>query len=1113
MANTRTYLNHLLQSTGITPACSEEERAAAEVISQIFSDHGFAPEMQEFTSSSSNKVVHAAMGIVLFVAVILMGISGVLGGIGFILAVAVAIVFALEHVGKLKLPQVGSGGLSQNVIAYHKASGPLASPRNRPVVVVAHYDSPREDLLSNEPFSGYRAVINKILPISMILPGVIAVLRLLPLPSAIKVILWIVAIAFSLVPLLCAVSTFMRRAYTTGAVCNKSSVAAMLGVMDAVAPASVDNEFPGDVPFEEYMDGLRQQYQSAYTAHAAEGEDVAAQPYQPSTYLNPEGDAAAQPEVTPQRASHSYVDDMFGAPVDETDETAVEDANESAWYAETENVASAEVAAASQTAVIEAEPVVAEAPVEDAEPGLPVNAAGFLRYGEGVVRELGMLPVECELVYEVPAPVEAAPVEAAAVAAEPVVEAVDEVVAPAPVAAPVEEAPVAEPTPAEAALASLDVEPVAVEAPAAVVPVVEPSSVAAPVAAPVPAPEPAPAVVPVVPTTPAAPVQDFEELDEDVDGDLVIPAVFDELVNAPEEYTDTYDEVAPVEAAQPEATSEAVFAEDADARDAEVTAEPLTDVDGADENPGETSVLQAMSDDMVLDEPAPAAPTEAYEEAPAQEYVQPAEPVYTGIEDFEEIIPSDDMEIVPAAFEELEVASEEPAPAVESDVVAGDAVEAPVDEAFTGEDEAPAATAEFAAASEDDFESDLADEASEDEPVLVTDSTVSFAPTAEMDDQFASTDDIGNTMTSTQIFEVPVEDANISGTQAIPVQRQDTSAFPMDQAPAPVEAAPQQVAPRPQRQINIPSIGSSPSTTMANQIPAVTPVVPAARTSRSALFDLPDPSAAPADPFAAPAASRTSTASTTGFMVYNSDDVIPMDEPQQVAPAAPAPAEKPAKKKRRGLFGRKKKEDTSMSDWLGVDEDFDAKRSGRDIGSWDNFEDDNNWKGGAAGDATEEELRQAVTSMGDDELLGHDIWFVATGSSENDNAGMRAFLDAHRDKLRGVFMINLECVGAGQLAMISVEGSNKTFKGDKRIMRLFSQVSSDFHRPLPTVEMPYVDTDARVAMERSLRAMTLAGVDGTGFACSHTSDDQPTSLNTENIQFAADVITEVIRRS
>ena len=32
MANTKQYLSHLLQNTGITPACSEEEREAANVI-------------------------------------------------------------------------------------------------------------------------------------------------------------------------------------------------------------------------------------------------------------------------------------------------------------------------------------------------------------------------------------------------------------------------------------------------------------------------------------------------------------------------------------------------------------------------------------------------------------------------------------------------------------------------------------------------------------------------------------------------------------------------------------------------------------------------------------------------------------------------------------------------------------------------------------------------------------------------------------------------------------------------------------------------------------------------------------------------------------------------
>ena len=722
-----------------------------------------------------------------------------------------------------------------------------------------------------------------------------------------------------------------------------------------------------------------------------------------------------------------------------------------------------------------------ETPVEDDEPGLPVNAAGFLRYGEGIVRELGMLPVECELVYEAPVevPGEApAPIEAEQVASE--VSVAETIVAPA------DEASAADPFMVDETEDAAVAEALAEDA-AAVASV--------PVVAPVPVPEPAPAVVPVVPVMNQAPAQDFEELDGDIDDELVVPAVVDELVNAPEELLDVHDEVpetVDAPAAMPAAPVPGeVAAEQDDVAAAEATL--------ADENPSETSVLEAMPEDMVLDEPVPAAPVEAYEEMPGQV----AEPVLTGIEDFEEIIPSDDMEIVPAAFEELEVVDE--------------GVSATSEES-AGAVDAAVADGETAGENESEFQVDAAVEPEEGEPVAVSapepDSTVSF-DAVEFDEQAAPAEDADNTVASTQVFEAPIEKTGVWGTQTIPTQRQGAVDAPVSQTASfdvPV-SQPAPAAARPQRQINIPSIGSSPSSAMANQIPAVTPVVPAARSNRSALFDLPDPSAAPSDPFGTSSQPRTSSASTSGFVVFNSDDVIPMDEPQQMAAAAPVPVEKPAKKKRRGLFGRKKKEESSMSDWLGVDEDFDAKRSGRDIGSWDNFEGDDGWKGGAAGDGSEEELRQAVTSMGDDELLGHDIWFVATGSSENDNAGMRAFLDAHRDKLRGVFMINLECVGAGQLAMLSVEGSNKTFKGDKRIMRLFSHVSTDFHRPLPTVEMPYVDTDARVAMERSLRAMTLAGVDGSGFACSHTEDDQPINLNTENIQFAADVVTEVIRRS
>ncbi len=166
-----------------------------------------------------------------------------------------------------------------------------------------------------------------------------------------------------------------------------------------------------------------------------------------------------------------------------------------------------------------------------------------------------------------------------------------------------------------------------------------------------------------------------------------------------------------------------------------------------------------------------------------------------------------------------------------------------------------------------------------------------------------------------------------------------------------------------------------------------------------------------------------------------------------------------------------------MSDWLGVDDSFDARSSGSDIGSWDNFDDD--WKVCAAGyyGATEEEMSEAIADMGDEELLGHDIWFVATGASESGNAGVKAFLDAHRDKLRGVFahrdklrgvfLINLESVGAGQLAMLATEGEERVLKGDKRIMKLVQQVSSDFHRECATVDMPYVTTRTAISSAAS----------------------------------------------
>lgn len=233
--------------------------------------------------------------------------------------------------------------------------------------------------------------------------------------------------------------------------------------------------------------------------------------------------------------------------------------------------------------------------------------------------------------------------------------------------------------------------------------------------------------------------------------------------------------------------------------------------------------------------------------------------------------------------------------------------------------------------------------------------------------------------------------------------------------------------------------------------------------------------------------------------------------------SAPVTTPKPQKRGIGGLFGRKKKSDQdSMSDWLGVDDDYDAKKSGRGIGSWDNFEDDDDgWKGGATSSdgASNEDMLAAVASMGDDELLGHDIWFVATGASDCDGAGMKAFLASHRDKLRGVFFINLESIGAGRISVVTVEGEQQLLKGDRRIMNLVSKVCKAFHVDCGAFEMPYAKTDAYAALEASRRALTIAGVDGPRLACARTEDDLPYNVNPTNIATVSEVVTEVIRRS
>lgn len=1030
MANTQNYINHLLQNTGITPACSEEERLAAEDIAQIFRNHGFDPEVQEFNAPAPSRMAFAVTGILAFAGALLMGIGGGIGLVGTLLAIVGAVLYVLERTGRPVISRLGKTGVSQNVIAYHKASGPLASPRNRPVVVIAHYDSPRAELLAREPYAPYRALIAKLLPIATIAPAAIAILRILPLPGALKVLLWIVAILASLVALANAANIISNRfvlPYTSGSVCNKSSVAAMLGVMDNVAPYQGENEFPDDIPFDTYFG---EQKRRAEEMARAAAEYAAAQQqndygntieYEEPAYTEDEYGQPVAPEGEQGEAFDEQIDGFEGASADETligviaPESQVQDIPAEEPVADESAAESAEEPAAAE----QAEP----------EPKLYRNAAGNIRFGSDAIRALGMLPESCTLDYEE--------------GEEPTFE-------PAPQPDPVV---AAQPDEANAVETEADAETA-----------IDPAA-GLDVMAPAPAPE------------------ELDNTEDDYDA-------YPQRVS----YESDTDFSAELPVTTPHADIASAFSS--------IGASASHFFKGAFEK-GKKLVddfeeKRAAARETAAREAA-AKQQAAERERAAQEFEQnaaeqPVSPVSVDVADattsFEAPQPSPaDVAGETATFETQQpVDSTVSFDATMTFEKQGTAIAEPLSAPVEDEPAAPDTVEDQSAAEQ------VAADSSEQEPEPV-------APEAPQADE--------SRPYSTQIFTMPApSDPGATVANAAPSQAETVDAL-MAQISS-------QASPRPNMNVPDPASAPAPMPSASPLASVPDPSMPSMQqanvASRTSLFDLPDPSAQVNDPFATAQGPEPTSAPVVPPMPVTSDV-----QPLETISAPAAPATKPQKRGLGGLFGRKKKnEQDSMSDWLGVEDDYDAKKSGRGIGSWDNFEDDGDgWKGGATSSdgASAEDMLAAVASMGDDELLGHDIWFVATGASDCDGAGMKAFLAAHRDKLRGVFFINLESIGAGRLSVVTVEGEQQLLKGDRRIMNLVNKVCKSFHVDCGAFEMPYAKTDAYAALEASRRALTIAGVDGPRLACAHTEDDLPYNVNPTNIATVSEVVTEVIRRS
>ncbi len=231
------------------------------------------------------------------------------------------------------------------------------------------------------------------------------------------------------------------------------------------------------------------------------------------------------------------------------------------------------------------------------------------------------------------------------------------------------------------------------------------------------------------------------------------------------------------------------------------------------------------------------------------------------------------------------------------------------------------------------------------------------------------------------------------------------------------------------------------------------------------------------------------------------------------------------------LFGRFRKKnkgnhETSVNEWVDVDENYNARSVGKARGDWSSFQEDQDtyqgqdqhqnggrdWNGGAfsldrlrkgqqaAAESIEEqgegymETNPAVRIDGDSqtaEQINHElkklqefrhpdidteVWFVALGAEHYSHSGMNAFLDEHVDELRGAVIVNLEALGAGTLSCIEEEGAYRPLKVSSRLKRVIRQAAEKSGVRYSIDKMVSRETPASVAMARGVHAITLAGM-------------------------------------
>ncbi len=1084
MADIRTYLDYLNESIEIAPTNSQEELDAAELIEKLMKDHSLELHRQDVVSHGWGIVIHDSLYIALFIGMLISGFTGTfVSYFGFIVCLAATILLVLEKLHIFEISSFGPLAQSQNIIGVHRATGPLVMKGNRPIVVVAHYDTPNEDILSKPQFAPYQPRLKKLVYSAVLFTmfcALVQVALFLPfLNDIIRRAFWLLGIlsAFSFLAL--GVNTVYKKfaSCTEGANSNKSSLAAMMDVVNTVRPADDEASRWGYVhpqqKFSEIAEVPQESKASSLSLVDNDHESISEKEEHISDSAQLQNTLKTAPVLN--QDTHNLMTNNLDEPMSEVrkkdtpenvqsevaaneqqqdDPSVTHVQNEqavqaSATPAPASNEASVDdnrgvESAADQTTHFQQEDYAGSQAAAPKIVGYDV-ATGVVRRGKETLINLNLLPKDCEIDYTVGLKYEMPVVETAATQQESDLEQSN-------------------------ALKYSDAPLMEDDAP--------------------------------------------QNLSDGQKADTPSRTNVRNTYIAP-----TFEEDYPIASWKP------------------VTAEQKMSVVKNSET-HENEDIQIPADSQTdtresKDKPSVVTDVDVSTQSAAAEQTKPLDEVADKTDE----------------NKNSQVVEKEPNKSLSPEEVIISQIHQEV-QARTQRDDSQVSNASQIL---EDEQSALGGSAS---GVAVARRAVLFDlpdPREQVKDPFASENDdqpahevLHEEVGEKKTTHGPADEKTITFTPqgTCDIKVLDGAAKPLDE-PHTSSADRHAKLPNEKKQHGLGLFGKKKKTT-------------ADKNSMSSWLGVDDNFDAKKDgrqigswdnfvheednnnqASSHPKSWKGGATTRVGLRVHEgTKGTQPQDLPSVDDVEAHATTSNEADSHTLSLknnpFVQGGIVDTGVAPVASGDEDTAHSAAGSsDVLSDENISEKSALWEDAKQDAVQstssklkqkdkpvssdeqiQELKDAVLSMGSDELLCHDIWFVALGASENNHAGMKQFLSEYRREIRGAFLINLDCVGAGSLTVLTAEDPYNTRRADRRITRMLSKIAEDLHIQLQKRAYDYGRTDATPAMHASVRSATIMGCDENGLpALAHTQDDVAHMIDAKQVKQVAQMVCELIRRA